>query len=72
MGRALALSVDDTLYVEGSIGERLLFEDLTSPAVQFGAGGYAGPLEGPGFGIEILEERVDRYAVERLDLGAGS
>jgi muconate cycloisomerase len=69
VGRALALSVDDAMYVEGSIGEWLLEEDLTSPAVQFGHGGYAGPLEGPGFGIEVCEERVARHTVQRVELG---
>jgi muconate cycloisomerase len=68
VGRALALSVDDSLFVEGSVGEWLLVEDLTSPAVQFGPGGYAGPLEGEGFGIEVLQERVQRYTAEQLEL----
>jgi len=71
VGRALALSVDDCLYVEGSVGEWLLVEDLCTPAVQFGAGGYAGPLDGPGFGIEVLEERVQRYSVKQIMLGEG-
>jgi L-alanine-DL-glutamate epimerase-like enolase superfamily enzyme len=69
VGRALALSVDDAMYVEGSIGEWLLEEDLTSPAVQFGHGGYAGPLEGPGFGIEVREERVARHTIQWVELG---
>jgi len=72
VGRALALSVDDTMYVEGSIGEWLLEEDLTSPSVQLGPGGCAGPLDGPGFGIEVLEERVERYAVKTVHLGTKS
>lgn len=71
VGRALALSVDDAIYVEGSIGEWLLEEDLTSPSVQLGPGGCAGPLEGPGFGIEVLEERVERYTVKSVKLEVG-
>ena len=72
VGRALALSVDDSMYVEGSIGEWLLEEDLTSPSVQLGPGGCGGPLKGPGFGIDVLEDRVDRYAVKRVLLGEES
>jgi L-alanine-DL-glutamate epimerase-like enolase superfamily enzyme len=69
VGRALALSVTDSLFVEGSIGEWLLQEDLCVPPVQFGPDSYGEPLSGPGLGIEILEERVARYAVRTVRLG---
>ena len=69
VGRALALSVTDSLFVEGSIGEWLLQEDLCAPPVQFGPDSYGEPLSGPGLGIEVLEERVARYAVRTVRLG---
>jgi len=69
VGRALALSVTDSLFVEGSVGEWLLEEDLCAPPVQFGPDAYGERLEGIGLGIEVLEERVARYAVDTLRLG---
>lgn len=71
-GRALGLSVDDAIFCEGSIGEWLLEEDLTSPSVQLGSGGQAGPIEGDGLGIEILPDRVDRYSVRHKTLGTSA
>jgi len=69
VGRALALSVTDSLFVEGSVGEWLLEEDLCVPPVQFGPDAYGERLAGPGLGIEVLEERVARYAVHTVLLG---
>lgn len=69
VGRAVALAHDDPIFVEGSIGEWLLVEDLSSPSVQFGAGGVAGALAGPGLGVEVIEERVRKYAVDTRRLG---
>ena len=68
-GRAVALSVDDPIFVEGSIGEWLLEEDLTSPPVQLAERGRAVGLEGPGLGIDVLQERVERYGVRTSHLG---
>ncbi len=70
VGRAVALAHGDPIFVEGSIGEWLLVEDLSSPSVQFGQGGVAGPLAGPGLGVEVIEERVRKYAAETRRLGA--
>ncbi|MEE2829105.1 MAG: enolase C-terminal domain-like protein, partial [Myxococcota bacterium] len=71
-GRALGLSVDDPLFVEGSVGEWLLEEDLTSPPVQLGPGGRASALTGPGLGIDVLEDRLERYGVQTRRLEVGS
>lgn len=52
-GRALCLLCKDALYYDGSYDEFLLKENITKENVTFGQGGKAGPLVGPGLGVEI-------------------
>ena len=49
-------------YVEGSFGAHLLAEDIGDRPVTFGHGGVGKALAGPGFGVNILEDRVRAYA----------
>ena len=63
-GRALALLCKDALYVDGSYDTLLLKENITLENVSFGPGGRAGPLAGPGLGV-----RVSRQQIERLNRG---
>jgi L-alanine-DL-glutamate epimerase-like enolase superfamily enzyme len=60
-GRALCLLCRDAVYYDGSYDAYLLKENITTKDVFFGVGGKAGPLEGPGLGVE-----VNRKALERL------
>ncbi len=60
-GRALGLTNRDAVYYDGSYDEFLLKENITSRNLGFGIGGCAGPLPGPGIGVEI-----DRSKIERL------
>jgi L-alanine-DL-glutamate epimerase-like enolase superfamily enzyme len=60
-GRALCLLCRDAAYYDGSYDAFLLKENITTKDVSFGVGGKAGPLEGPGLGVE-----VNRKALERL------
>ena len=55
-GRALGLLCGDALYYDGSYDKFLLKENITKENVSFGAGGEAGPLDGPGLGVEIDKE----------------
>ncbi|MFC1862434.1 mandelate racemase/muconate lactonizing enzyme family protein [Thermodesulfobacteriota bacterium] len=52
-GRALGLICSDAVYYDGSYDRFLLKENITTEDVSFGIGGEAGPLNGPGLGIEV-------------------
>ncbi|HVY14053.1 MAG TPA: mandelate racemase/muconate lactonizing enzyme family protein [Rhodopila sp.] len=63
-GRHLAaMTAPRTL--EGSYGDLLLKEDVTVPSVRFGHGGIGEPIEGPGLGITVARERIDRHKIEQ-------
>jgi muconate cycloisomerase len=63
-GRILSLLCRDALYYDGSYDDYLLKENITAENVNFGPGGEAGPLNGPGLGVE-----VDRQSLRRLNDG---
>jgi muconate cycloisomerase len=49
-------------FVEGSYGELLLERDVTEPSVMFGEGGAGPPISGPGLGVEVREDVLDKYS----------
>ena len=61
-GRALSLLCSDALYYDGSYDEFLLQENVTQEHVSFGPGGEAGPLKGPGLGVEISHQNLKRLS----------
>ncbi len=61
-GRALSLLCSDAVYYDGSYDEFLLKENVTVEPVSFGLGGEAGPLAGPGLGVEINHENLERLS----------
>jgi muconate cycloisomerase len=60
-GRHVAANVRGLRFVEGSYDRYLVRERLTREDLTFGYGGWAPPLEGPGLGVH-----VDRQALERV------
>lgn len=60
-GRHVAAHLDP-LFTEGSFGSHLLAEDVATQPISFGHGGYGTLLRGPGLGIEVRRDRVERYA----------
>jgi len=66
-GRALCLLCKDAVYYDGSYDRFMLKENTTIENVSFGLGGEAGPLDGPGLGVEI-----DRECLMRLSNGSPS
>lgn len=62
-GRTLSLLCSDAVYHDGSYDEFLLRENVTLEHVSFGHGGEAGPLAGPGLGVEINRENLERLGV---------
>jgi len=61
-GRALSLLCRDATYYDGSYDRFMLKENITIEDVSFGPGGKAGPLEGPGLGVEINRESLMRLS----------
>ncbi len=57
-GRALCLINRDAAYYDGSYDKFLLGDNITVEDVTFGPGGEAGPLNGPGLGVEVDKEKV--------------
>jgi len=66
-GRALCLLCRDALFYDGCYDSFLLKENITVEHVSFGPGGEAGPLGGPGLGVE-----VNRAALTRLSSDAAT
>jgi L-Ala-D/L-Glu epimerase len=71
-GRILCLLNHDSQYYDGSYDNFLLQKNLTEENVTFGPGGMAGPLKGPGLGVQInngyladLNQGLARKAVSR-------
>jgi L-alanine-DL-glutamate epimerase-like enolase superfamily enzyme len=61
-GRVLSVLCSDAVYYDGSYDEFLLRENVTLENVSFGLGGEAGPLKGPGLGVEINHESLQRLS----------
>jgi L-alanine-DL-glutamate epimerase-like enolase superfamily enzyme len=64
-GRHFAASVRDLRYVEGSYDSHLVREALTTEDLTFGWGGWAPALAGPGLGITIDPQALERVAVRK-------
>jgi len=59
-GRVLSLLCSDAIYYDGSYDKFLLKENITIESLSFGPGGAAGPLDGPGLGVEINNQSLER------------
>jgi muconate cycloisomerase len=70
-GRHFASSVRDIRYVEGSYDRHLVREALGRKDLTFGWGGWAPALTGPGLGIAIDPDRLERIAVRKEVLLGG-
>lgn len=54
---------------EGCFGRFLLSDDVVTRPLCFGCGGSWRPMDGPGLGVEVREDRLARYAItEPLEL----
>jgi len=67
-GRVLCLLCNDAIYYDGSYDEHLLKENITTKDVTFGTGGLAGPLNGPGLGVNINRHNLDRLRTDSFPL----
>lgn len=62
-GRFFLQMVPDIGRVEGSFGRFLLTDDVVTRPLRFGFGGRWKPLDGPGFGIDVAPDRLERLGV---------
>ena len=69
LGRHIAAHLPDVAFVEGSYAHHLLSGDVSRRAVDFGAGGIAPYLTGPGIGVDVDDRLVRRYSVETITCG---
>ena len=67
-GLHLAAHLPGVKYLEGAYGRRLLQADVSRAPVEFGPGGLAPGLSGPGLGVEVCADALQRYAVRTLDV----
>jgi muconate cycloisomerase len=65
-GRTLALLCRDALYYDGSYDALLLEENITTKNITFDYGGWAGPLEGGGFGAAVDRHKLKRLSMQNL------
>ena len=63
-GRGLCLLCKDAMYYDGSYDRFLLKENITVEDVSFGLGGGAGPLDGPGLGVNVNTEALEHLCNE--------
>ena len=59
-GRVLSLLCRDAMHYDGSYDEFLLKENITAENVTFGNGGEAGLLYGPGLGVNVSIQNLER------------
>ena len=67
-GRHLAANVDGFRYLEGSYDRHVLLKNLTVQDPTFGYGGRAGPIDGPGLGVDVDAAALQRLTVERREV----
>ena len=67
-GRHLIAALPEVLFAEGSAGALLLQEDVSEESVAFGYEGKAPLLTGPGLGVTVKDEVLERFATTIIEL----
>ena len=62
-GRLLAATLPEIEALEGSYGTRLLENDVTDEAYEFGQGGFAEVQQTPGLGVTVAPERLAQLVI---------
>jgi muconate cycloisomerase len=65
-GRHAAAYLPGIRFVEGSFGAELLVEDIAVENIVFGPGGEAPVLTGPGLGVNIRDDLLNKYTGKLL------
>jgi muconate cycloisomerase len=61
-GRALCAVSSDALYCDGSYDAFLLQDNISTEHLTFNHAGRAAPLKGPGLGITVNRESLNRFS----------
>jgi muconate cycloisomerase len=67
-GRHVAANIRGIRYVEGSYDRHVLAGNLAVEDITFRYGGWAPPLAGPGLGVTVSREALDRMTVDRKEI----
>lgn len=67
-GRAVASNISGIRYVEGSYDRHVLKENLIAEDITFRYGGRARPLTGPGLGVTVVPEALERMTVAHREI----
>ncbi len=67
VGRRFLELVPDVRFAEGSFGSLLLKGDVVRRPLRFGYGGRVKPISGLGWGVDVDESLVDRYAADKVE-----
>jgi L-Ala-D/L-Glu epimerase len=67
-GRHLAGNVQGLRYVEGSYDRHILTQNLTVEDLTFRYGGWAPPLSGPGLGVSVKRDLLERITLRKQDI----
>jgi L-alanine-DL-glutamate epimerase-like enolase superfamily enzyme len=67
-GRQLACQVRGIRYLEGSYDRHVLADHLIAEDVTFRYGGRARPLTGPGLGVTVVPEALERMTVAHREV----
>ena len=67
-GRHFACTVGGLRYLEGSYDRHLVREALATRDLTFGRGGWAPALPGPGLGITLSPQALERETVRKVAL----
>lgn len=65
-GRHLAATLPKVCFVEGSYSTYLLEADISDDAIVFGDRGEAPVLTGPGLGITVNKERLNKFSKKKV------
>jgi muconate cycloisomerase len=67
-GRHFAANVRGLRYLEGSYDRHVLAENVIRENITFGYGGRARPLEGPGLGVTVSPDALERLTRSRREI----
>jgi muconate cycloisomerase len=67
-GRHVASNVRGFRYVEGSYDRHVLAENVTTRNLTFHPWGWAPPLRGPGLGVDVDPDALDRMTVRHAEV----
>ena len=65
-GRHFAAANEDLIFLEGSLTKLIMDRDIIDEDLTFGPGGLAGPLEGPGLGVNVLKKALEDSLLFKL------